>query len=257
VRAVAAIVLIAACSGHDDAPAPPPSVPRHKDPMGAVRACERAIHASVTAPRDQARIMFEGCAGVIVDDRCRAAFLARAAATDSPIEELRAACAAAYCPSLPEPRPIACSRPVDDLGELWHAIYLHDLGPKPTAELEAATGGVRTPLAPGTWRTPILLITPDTVELRWRRPGGGPDEAAEMMPLASWRCPTLLDALVEETKRTWGRTPVRPPESEELLASVDPKAPDATVMAILNCVNDPSAPRPPYKDVVIRPEPSQ
>jgi hypothetical protein len=138
------------------------------------------------------------------------------------------------------------------------ACSSHDDAPAPTARapIDARGPAVRVPLPRGSWRIPILLITKDTVELRWRAPNA-PDERVVTQPLASWSCPPLHDPLVDEAKRTWGRTPVRPAESEQLLVSVDPKAPDAIVFAILNCVNDPSAPRPPYKDVVIRPEPSQ
>jgi len=110
-------------------------------------------------------------------------------------------------------------------------------------------------LAPGSWRLPILSITKDTVELRWRRPDA-PDEPGVTQPLASWTCPPLHGALVDEAKRTWGRTPVRPPDSETLLVSVGGGVPDATVFAITNCVNDPSDPRPPYRDLMITPDPS-
>jgi hypothetical protein len=126
----------------------------------------------------------------------------------------------------------------------------------PTEPSDARVSVARAPLPRGSWRTPILLITKAGVELRWRAPGG-PDEIAVTQPLARWSCPPLHAALTDETKRAWGRTPDRPAASEELLASVDPAVPDATVFAVLRCVNDPSDPRPPYRDVVIRPEPAQ
>ena len=126
--------------------------------------------------------------------------------------------------------------------------------PAPAAvRIDAAIARAR--LAPGSWRLPILSITKDTVELRWRPPGA-PDEPGVTQPLAGWTCPPLHAALVDETKRTWGRTPVRPPDSETLLVSVGRGVPDAIVFAITNCVNDPSDPRPPYRDLMITPDPS-
>jgi hypothetical protein len=225
--------------------------------MGAVHACLDAIKRSKGVIGNRERVIADGCAGMIVDEKCRAAFVEPDAPHERHVAHMREVCAAAYCPALSDPKPDACRGPTDDLSSLWHAINVYDLGPKATAAFESAIGPPPgAPLPPGAWRLPILLITPDAVELDWRSPSG-PDVVAVTEPLASWTCPPLHDALVHETVKTWGRTSVRPAESENLMVSVDPKAPDATVMAILNCVNDPSAPRPPYKDVVIRPEASQ
>jgi len=117
-------------------------------PASASKAVDACIEVMRTqaASTDPARAgkMSRGCAAVYKDPTCRDAHLK----TDEVEPAKRAltltrACAQAYCPKLPEPRPKLCDPDLDkpgDLAELWWELRLEiwklDLGAAESQRLE-------------------------------------------------------------------------------------------------------------------------
>ena len=249
--AAIAIVVAAACNQ---------AAPKERHP-GAIAAAQRCAHVFDTLddiePEDRQRAIADACADVVVEKPCHDEFRNYDTPPEQRIAKLVDACARAYCPILPAPKPARCTDPSGDLASFWHAVHLFDLGPEATAILDAA----RPPAPPAplpqsvprpddvTWRIPILTITKDTITLAWRPPQGA-DQVALTMPVASFDCGKLREQLVLEVMKTW-RDSVRPTRSKQLLLAADPAAPDKVTFAVMSCANDRSGPRQLYPDVTL------
>lgn len=125
--------------------------PAHPDPAGAVERCERGLAALLDAPPDRRFLLaVDACQELFAEEGCREGWDAlgevapdRRAAEAVP--RLVERCRQAYCPKLPEPRPVLCERGEDlpqSVGEgltnraaLFAAILHHDLGERPARTL--------------------------------------------------------------------------------------------------------------------------
>ena len=250
VAAMALVVIVAACNQ---------AAPKQRHP-GAVAAAQRCAHVFDTLediePEERQRAIANACADVVVEKPCHDEFLAYETPPEQRIEKLVDTCARAYCPILPDPKPMRCTDPSGDVGSFWHAVHLFDLGPDATAILDAAKSlaPARAPAPARTldsvsWRIPLITITKDAITLAWRPPQGA-DQIAITQPIASFDCAKLREQLALEVLHTW-RDTVRPTRSKQLLLSADAAAPYDTVLKVTDCANDRSGPRQLYPDVTL------
>ena len=92
--------------------------PRHPDAEEAVEACRAALgRLGEVAADGRAAVVAEGCSDLFVETACKDAM--RRSARVGPerrAAELSRACAGAYCPLLPEPKPRLCAEDLSELG---------------------------------------------------------------------------------------------------------------------------------------------
>lgn len=123
--------------------APPTLRPSHPDPYRAALGCRFAFSAP---PAERAHAVLADCAHIYsAAPSCKDAWIAIAnlapSARPASVPSAIAACAAAYCPRLPETRALAACIAADTSTAAWsalqRAIFRYELGDAEAASLDA------------------------------------------------------------------------------------------------------------------------